>query len=60
MTKLLCLCSAPITPPILQANLPPPPFGNPLPLSYKNLVLPTSSADLESLGLTDVHIIPQG
>jgi hypothetical protein len=42
MTNLLYLCS----PPILPSNHPPPQFGNPLPLSYKNLIFLTFSADL--------------
>ena len=43
VTTLLCLCSASIALPIDLLN---PPFGNPLTLSYKNLVFLISIADL--------------
>lgn len=48
MMNLLCLCSVPATPPLCLPN---PPFGNPLPLSYKTLVFLMSNSDLLNLAL---------
>lgn len=46
LTKLLCICSAPVTPPIFPAKSP---IGNLLPLSYKNLVFLRSNANFSNL-----------